>query len=154
MHIAFAAMKYSMLSHGNDSAIVFDMERSLMLHGNTGPYLQYTHARLKSILRKLGSPAVGDIPRVAFDPLEHRLLVSALRLPEAIEDALEGFTPNVLANYLFGLASLANEFYHSHPVTQEPDEQKRTFRAALVSAIALTLSRGFNLLGIEAPEEM
>ena len=102
----------------------------------------------------MGVTQVGVPARVAIDASEHRLLVSLLRLPEAIEDALADYTPNVLTNYLYNLAKLANEFYHSHPVMQEPNEIKRGLRAALVSGAALTLAKGLNLLGIAAPEEM
>ena len=88
------------------------------------------------------------------DALEHQILASVMRFPEAITDALAEFTPNTLANYLYGLARQANEFYHSHPVTQESDEQKKQFRAALISGVAETLKIGLWLLGIDAPEEM
>ncbi len=153
-HIGLGALKYFDLSHHRTSDITFRWDDALAFEGNTGPYLQYTHARLKIILRKVGEPALHTIPAVALDPLEHQLLVAALRLPEAIEDALADFTPNTLASYLYKLAQLANEFYHSHPVAQETDAEKRAFRSALVFAVALTLKKGLYLLGIEAPEEM
>ena len=83
-----------------------------------------------------------------------RLMVAALRLSETVEDALVDYAPSHLANYLFSIAQLANEFYHSHPVSQEPDAGTRSIRIALVALVALTLSRGLNLLGIQTPEEM
>ncbi len=152
--VAVGAVKYSLLKVRIGQDIIFDIETSLNLEGDSGPYLQYTHARFRSILRKMGEPRV-DVPSsVTVDELERRLLVTLLRFPEAIEDVLKDYTPNALANYLYTLASLANEFYHSHPVMQEKDETKRKVRTALVSGVALTLSKGLNLLGIEAPEEM
>lgn len=152
--VGVGALKYFDLSHHRKSDIVFRWDEALSFDGNTGPYLQYTHARLRSILRKAGGTSKEMTPQGALDPVEHRLLVSALRFPEVIEDALADFTPNILANYLYNLARLANEFYHSHPVIQEPDEAKRALRIALVAIVALTLSQGFCLLGVGAPEEM
>ena len=89
-----------------------------------------------------------------MDALEHRLLAAVLRLPEAIEDSLADFAPNIIANYLYHLAKLANEFYHSHPVSQEPDAAKRNLRTELVQGVLLALSKGLDLLGIHAPEAM
>ncbi|MBI4059745.1 arginine--tRNA ligase [Candidatus Giovannonibacteria bacterium] len=152
--VTVGAVKYSLLKVGVGRDIVFDIEKSLSLEGDSGPYIQYTHARLKSILRKIAG-GVEKIPEGAsMDSLEHRLAVAVLCFNEVIEDALKNFLPSTLAGYLFNLARLANEFYHSHPVTQEENEAKRKLRIALVSAVALTLSRGLYLLGIEAPEEM
>ena len=151
--VALASIKYSILKQSIGRDIIFDFDTSVAFQGDSGPYLQYTHARLRSILRKAQA---GDVPMpdVELDAHEHRLAVSILRLSEAIEDALHDYAPNTLANYLFSLAQLANEFYHSHPVIQEADESKKNFRLALVTVAASTLKNGLYLLGIEAPEEM
>src|SRR3989344_948236 len=153
--IALGAIKYSFLRVGVGKDISFDIETSLSLEGDSGPYLQYTHARLKSILRKYGKEIEKwENKKLELDAVEHRLLAAMLRLPEAIEDALKGYAPNVIANYLHVLAQLANEFYHSHPVMQEPDATKRDLRLAIVAGVADTLKSGLGLLGIEAPAEM
>lgn len=161
--VGVGAVKYHDLSHHRFSDIVFEWDRMLNLAGASAPYLQYTHARLKSILRKLPvdqlnfsdrANKAGALKGTSMDAIEHRLLVTLLRLPESIEDALKDYTPNTLANYLYGLTKLANEFYHSHPVMPELNEAKRGLRLALVSGTALTLAKGLNLLGIAAPEEM
>lgn len=157
--VGVGALKYFDLSHHRKSDIVFRWEEALSFDGNSGPYLQYTHARLRSILRKIAKETEGTngtkVPtHAALDATEHRLLVSTLRFPEAIEDTLKDYTPNTLANYLCNLAKLANEFYHSHPVIQEPDVTKRELRLALVAGVAQTLKSGLYLLGIVAPEEM
>jgi len=156
--VALGALKYFDLSHHRKSNIVFDRERALSFEGNTGPYVQYTYARLRSILRKVEEnkktrkqEIAGDI---SLDDVERRLLVELLRFPDVIQEAIEGWAPNVVANYVFGLAQKANEFYHSHPVTQEKDEGVRAFRVALVEGVSVTLKNGLYLLGIEAPEEM
>ncbi|OHA09100.1 MAG: arginine--tRNA ligase [Candidatus Sungbacteria bacterium RIFCSPLOWO2_01_FULL_59_16] len=160
--VAVGAVKYSLLKVRIGQDIVFDTDTSLNLEGDSGPYLQYAHARLKSILRRREkmnnfSDRLDYSTReeeATPDAVEHQLLVSTLRLPEAMEDALKDFAPNVLANYLYSLAKLANEFYHSHPVIQEPDAAKRKLRIAIVAGVATTLKNGLGLLGIAAPEEM
>ncbi|MFY9463230.1 MAG: arginine--tRNA ligase [Candidatus Sungiibacteriota bacterium] len=154
--VGIGALKYFDLSHHRESDIVFSWDRALSFEGNTGPYLQYTYARLKSILRKLqilnDKLQIND--EMKLDAGERALALAILRLPEAITDALAIYSPHVLAGYLYDLAQIANEFYHSHPVMQEEDEQKKNLRIALVSAASATLKRGLNLLGIDAPEEM
>jgi len=153
--VGIGAVKYFDLSHHRLSDIIFEWDRMLSLEGATAPYLQYTHARFRSILRKGNVASAPPVQRgVELGNGEHRLLVAMLRFPEAIEDALKDYTPNTLANYLYHLAELANNFYHSHPVLKEPDEAKRQARMALVSGVALTLAKGLGLLGIAAPEEM
>ncbi|OHA02028.1 MAG: arginine--tRNA ligase [Candidatus Sungbacteria bacterium RIFCSPHIGHO2_02_FULL_51_29] len=152
--VGLGAIKYFDLSHNRRSDIVFRWEDALSFEGNTGPYLQYTHARLKSILRKAKMKKPKILKSISPDALEHRISVMLLRLPEAIGASLETYSPNILANYLSALAHLANEFYHSHPVMQEADAAKRAFRFALVDAVAATLERGLWCLGIDAPDEM
>lgn len=159
--VGVGAIKYFDLSHNRTSNIVFRWNDALAFEGNTGPYIQYTHARLKSILRKAKSDkhsvsiTAGPVRRQAgLDDGERRLLVSLIRFPEAIERALGTWSPHVLASYLYDFAQHVNEFYHSHPVIQEPDGRKQQLRLGLVAAAALTIQNGLNLLGIEAPEEM
>ncbi|MDP3795242.1 MAG: arginine--tRNA ligase [bacterium] len=174
--VGIGALKYFDLSHHRKSDIVFSWDEALNFEGNTAPYIQYTNARLRSILRKISGDADGNNITVsssqghggvaasfehirngkvgAFDETERLLLVTTTRFPEIIEDALEDFTPNTLANYLFTLAQRTNEFYHTHPVTQETNRIKKDLRIDLISAISLTLARGLGLLGIKAPEEM
>ena len=155
--VAMASIKYSILRQNIGSDIIFDFDKSVTFQGDSGPYLQYTYARLKSILRKLQITnyklQIADT-NVEMDALERHLAVLILRFPEAIEDALAIYSPHVLAAYLYNLAKSANEFYHARPVMQEEDADKKNLRLALVSATAITLARGLNLLGIETLEEM
>ncbi len=150
--VGIGALKYFDLSHNRKSDIVFRWDDALSFEGDTGPYLQYTHARLKSILRKAG--AIGGMNATSVDSVERNLLMRLVRFPDAVEDAALSLFPNILTNYLFALAQEANNFYHSHPVLQEKDAAKRILRLALVKATANILKRGLYLLGIEAPEEM
>ena len=152
--VGIGALKYFDLAHNRKSDIMFDWDTALSFEGNTGPYLQYTYARLRSILRKAGGGVSAKISDAGFDEKERQLLASLLRFPEAITDALAGYMPHMLAGYLFELAQKANEFYHSHPVMQENDEMKKNARLALIAGVATTIKNGLFLLGIESPEEM
>lgn len=152
--VALGAVKYSLLRVGIGKDILFDIDTSLNLEGDSGPYLQYTYARFKSILRKVGQE-IGELavaPETSY--LERRLATSLLRFPEAMEDAANSLAPNILVNYLHALAMLANEFYHTHPVAQESDEAKKQFRIRLARLLAETLARGMAILGIAVPEKM
>src|SRR3989338_5386125 len=154
--VGMGAVKYFDLSHNRKSDITFEWEKALSFEGNTGPYLQYTYARLKSILRKGGDSLddIKEIKNVSLADVEHRLISLVLRYSLIIEHALQGCAPHILAAYLYELASVANEFYHALPVLQESDEQKRMLRIMIITATALTLKNGLYVLGIEAPEEM
>ncbi len=168
--VGLGALKYFDLAHHRTSDITFDWNRALSFEGNTGPYLQYTHARLKSILRKVdsGHPerSAGSLSRqheilrftqndtIVLDPVERNLVAALLRFPEAIEDGLAIWSPHVLAAYLYDLAIRANELYHATPILAEADNEKKYFLLALVFAASTTLKKGLYLLGIDAPEEM
>jgi len=151
--IALGAIKYADLKSNRKTDIVFDWDQALSFEGNTGPYLQYTHARLKSIIRKaeIQLKILGDID---ISNHERTLLSRLLMFGDIINDSVETFAPHILAEYLFRLAGEANSFYSKVPVLQEEDKKKKEFRIALVLAVSQVLKNGLNLLGIEAPEEM
>lgn len=151
--VALGAIKYFDLSHHRKSDIVFRWEEALSFEGNTGPYLQYTHARFLSILRKFG----GKLPKLSKEVRfagERNLAVELFRFPEAVRQAGHEFTPHVIAQYLFHLSQAANNFYHTHRVLDEADEEKKKLRILLVKGVAEVLKTGLYLLGIKAPEEM
>lgn len=153
--VSLGAIKFFDLSHNRTSDVVFRWEDALSFEGKTGPYIQYTYARLKSILRK--SPdAIGEqFPNDAMlDSKERSLLLHCAHLPEVIERVIETWSPHLLAHYLFELSQKANEFYHSHPVLSEENNNKKELRLAIVQAVATTLAVGLQLLGIDAPGEM
>lgn len=152
--VGLGALKYFDLSHHRKSDITFEWDRALSFEGNTGPYLQYTHARLKSILRKSGVNAPQFPPGIVFGLTERNLFTTLVRLPEAIEDGLAIRSPHILAGYMYELAVRANEFYHATPILAEADKEKKQFLLSLVFAASATLKRGLSLLGIDAPEEM
>lgn len=153
--IAGGAMKFGMLKQGMDRPIVFDIEDALSFDGFTGPYIQYAHARLSSILGKAAAEAEklpgGKVGQ--FDLPEYRALRVAADLPELVRQAAERLDPSILAQYLFDLAQAANDFYRDAPIlTAEPADKAR--RLAIAEALRQCLENGLRLLGIEAPEEM
>ncbi len=164
-----AAIKYFDLKHNRHSDIEFDWEEVLDFEGDSGPYLQYAYARLASILRKNNPPGAGAPPplnlrggklasgkagELLISTTERELLFKLSILPEIVNDSLKEYLPNILANYLYSLATLINKFYHESPVTQEKDESLKNFRLDLAASAKETLGQGLNLLGIEVLEEM
>jgi arginyl-tRNA synthetase len=150
--VAEGAMKFGMLKQDNDQAIVFDMEAALSFDGFTGPYVQYAHARLSSILAKAGEGTV-SVCRCTGDEHEYALLRLVADLPATALAAAAELRPSVLAQYLFDLAQATNAFYRDVPVLAAADAD-RVRRLAVVAAARGALARGLYLLGIAAPEEM
>lgn len=153
--VARAAIKYFDLSHHRQTDIVFSWDKALSFEGNTGPYLQYTHARISGILRKAGStdqPAINGIPEIS--EYESNLLRMLIKFPEVLQEAASAFTPHLICTYLFELSQGYNSFYQNVPVLPETDPAKRSLRLALCLGVAQVIRNGLNLLGIEAPEEM
>ncbi len=155
--VALAAIKYFDLSHNRSTEIVFTWDKALTFEGNTGPYLQYSHARIHGILRKGGIEASAkefDQSGIALSEQETSVLRKLHQFPEIIQQVVYEYTPNVLCNYLFETAQTFNAFYQTVPVLSEPEENLRNFRIQLILCTAQVLKNGLNLLGIEAPEEM
>ncbi|MBU1015135.1 arginine--tRNA ligase [Patescibacteria group bacterium] len=155
--VAVGAVKYSLLRIALGKDIIFDTEKSLSLEGDSGPYLQYTAARCKSILRKANEQGISlakprDILGLAKE--ESALLRMLYRFPEVVEDAAENFAPHAVCGFLMETAQLFNSFYHAHPVLKAEREELRDFRLLLVAATANVLSNGLRLLGVKAPERM
>lgn len=172
--VALAAIKYFDLSHNRKSEIVFTWDKALSFEGNTGPYLQYTHARIYGILRKANQSGVipteveGSLNSkekgfLGADALarndilsgyESAILRKLVQFPQIIEQVTQDYFPNNLCNYLFELSQAFNSFYQEVSVLQEADEKLKAFRLNLITATAQVISNGLYLLGIEAPEEM
>jgi arginyl-tRNA synthetase len=151
--IGIAAIKFFMLRTDAARDIIFNPEESLSFEGETGPYLQYTHARSCSILRK-GDLSAGNIDfKLLDDPTEYVLLSLLSKFPERVEESAENLKPHILCRYLLDLAQAFNEFYHACPVISEIPELMRV-RLLLVDSVRTVLSNGLGLLGIEALAEM
>jgi arginyl-tRNA synthetase len=152
--IARAAIKYSDLSTERQRDYVFDLDRMIAFEGDTGPYLQYAHARVRSIFRRLGTLFDSREARFTLaEPAERQLALGLLAFPEAFELALASLQPHRLCVYLFDLAQRFTAFYDACPVLSSEGAQ-RDERLALCELTSRTLSLGLSLLGIEAPEQM
>ena len=154
VQIARAAIKYADLSTDRQRDYVFDLERMIAFEGDTGPYLQYAHARLRSIFRRVSAP--WDRANVVFElqaSAERTLALGLLAFPEALDAALEASQPHRLSGYLFDLAQRFTSFYEACPVLSAP-EPMHSERLALCELTSRTLALGLSLLGIEAPEQM
>ncbi len=153
--IGIGAVKYADLSTDRIKDYVFDWDRMLSFDGNTAPYLQYAHARIRSIFRRAGVDGgvhSGEI--VLGEEKERSLALRILGFDQAVNEALERFSPHRLCTYLFDLAQDFTAFYEACPVLRADDERIRQSRLALCDVTARVLHRGLGLLGIDAPDRM
>jgi len=153
--VGIGAVKYASLVTSRTRDSVFDLDRMISLTGNTGVYLQYAHARVRSILRRAaeagpaGSPVGGTL-----EPAERQLALHLDEFARAVVEVSGTLEPHRLCTYLFTLAQLFTEFYESCPVLKAATDQERARRVALCQLTADTLRRGLNLLGIAAPDRL
>jgi arginyl-tRNA synthetase len=154
VEIARAAIKYADLSTDRHHDYIFDLDRMIAFEGDTGPYLQYAHARLRSIFRRLGTTWESPAVEFSLDTLQERhLALGLLALPEAFAASLASLQPHRLCVYLFDLAQRLTAFYDACPVLTS-EGALRDQRLALCDLAARTLSIGLSVLGIDAPERM
>lgn len=153
--LAIGALKFFLLRVDPKKRMIFNPEESIEFHGFTGPFVQYTHARIKSILRK-----IREIPQGIFEPtepllpLEKQLIVSLEQYPTIIAQACKEHNPSVVASYVFQLAQAFNTFYTEHSVTNAETTEKKRLRLQLSNMTANVLKSGMQLLGIKVPERM
>lgn len=152
--VALAALKYDMLRTSPEKLIVFDWERALSLEGNTGPYIQYGHTRICSILDKAGSRPGKFDASLLKDPKEKELIKELVDFPRVLEDSARDFRPHYVVNYLYNLANTFNGFYEKCRVIQAETKELKKARLALAAATKVVLKNGLNLLGIDALEKM
>lgn len=148
--VAIAAVKYSFLKVGIGNNITFDIGESLSLEGNSGPYLQYTVARTNSVLEKVDKKFSAK-KATRLNEEEISTLRTLIRFSDVIETAAKNYSPNLICNYLYELASKYNAFYNKHRIL---DSDNLEFRLSLTSATGQVLKNGLILLGINAPERM
>jgi arginyl-tRNA synthetase len=154
--VGTGALKYADLSTDRIKDYVFDWDRMLAFEGNTAPYLQYAHARIKSILRRdndMPTATAEATTQPALVPEERALILQLLQFDAAIHDTLLRYSPHRLCTYLFELAQSFTSFYEACPVLKA-ESQTRAFRILLCAQTARVLATGLDLLGIEAPERM
>jgi arginyl-tRNA synthetase len=153
--VGIGAVKYADLSTDRVKDYVFDLDRMVSFDGNTGPYLQYAHARICSIFRRadIDRASVRGLPIAVEAPQERALALRLLAYPTAIDTTLETYSPHKLCTYVYDLATDFTAFYEHCPVLKA-DEPTRSSRLALADLTARTLAHSLGLLGIDAPEQM
>mgnify|MGYP001151985196 FL=1 len=154
--IGLGALKYFILKVDPKKRILFDPKSSVDFQGNTGPFIQYTYARIQSILRKAtfkyDEPV--DIAGVSLHTKEKELIKQIELYPDIIQQAAKNFSPALIANYTYDLVKEFNSFYQNVSILGETDETKKTIRVQLASKVAEIIKSAFNLLGIDVPNRM
>lgn len=152
--IGMGALKYFLLKVDPKKRLLFDPKESIDFQGHTGPFIQYTHARIKSVLSR-GQYSASDSQSVAeLDGVERDLIVNLMQFPEVIAQAARDHNPGVVANYVYEVAKYYNKFYHEKSILQAEDDRLKQFRLQLSAASANVIAKGMNLLGIQVPERM
>ena len=154
--IGLGALKYFILKVDPKKKMLFNPKESIDFNGNTGPFIQYTHARICSILRKAAEQnlAAALNPAVELSPKEIRLVKILSAYPQKVAEAAAALSPAVIANYCYDLAKEFNQYYHDTPILKEPDQEVLKMRLELISTLAGVLRRGMKILGIDLPERM
>ena len=153
--VGMGALKYFILKVDARKNMLFNPEESIDFNGNTGPFIQYTHARIRSILRKAANTStlsLSSTPSLADKEVE--LIQKMSEYGAAVEQAGKDYSPSGIANYCYELTKVFNQFYHDYSILNEPDADKKAFRLVLARNVAKILKNGMNLLGIEVPERM
>jgi arginyl-tRNA synthetase len=133
--------------------MVFNPEESIDFHGFTGPFIQYTHARIKSILRK-AEPVMEEQKPTGLLPLEKELAIQLEMFPSVLLDAGTDHDPSKVAIYIFNLAKVFNSFYTEHSIASAETAEKKKLRLQLAQLTAQVIKTGMNVLGIDVPERM
>ena len=152
--VGLGALKYFILKVDPRKNMLFNPEESIDFNGNTGPFIQYTYARIRSVLRKAGEVGCQTADGCALEEKEVELIQRITEFPGVVRQAGEDFSPAVICNYAYALAQAFNSFYHDYSILNEPDQAKRAFRVQLSAVIARTIEQSMRLLGIEVPERM
>jgi arginyl-tRNA synthetase len=155
--VGMGALKYFILKVDARKNMLFNPEESIDFNGNTGPFIQYTYARIRSILRKAEAQGIAvpaELPACELSQKEVSLIQHLQGFATAVRQAGKDYNPSCIANYCYDLVKEYNQFYHDFPVLREEDEEKRAVRLALSAAVAQVVKNGMSLLGIEVPERM
>ncbi len=152
--IGMGALKYFLLKVDPKKRLLFDPNESVDFQGHTGPFIQYTHARIKSVMSRAGVDYADQIDIQELSAVERDLIVILTQFPAIINDAAKEYSPAVIANYIYELAKIYNKFYHEKSILQAEDESLKKFRLQLSAGSAKVINRGMGLLGIEVPERM
>ncbi len=155
--IALGALKYFILKVDPRKNMMFNPEESIDFNGNTGPFIQYTYARIKSVLRKAAGKNITidkNLNLSSISAKEKELLKRISLFPAAVQEAGDNYSPAIIANYCYDLVKEFNQFYHDHSILGESDTSIMNFRLMLASSVGSVVQNGMKLLGIEMPERM
>ena len=155
--VGLGSLKYFILKVDPRKNMTFNPKESIDFNGNTGSFIQYTYARIRSLLRKaeeLGITLPATFAGLTISTKEQELIAKVAEYADIVEEAARTYSPAVIANYVYDLVKEYNQFYHEFSILKEANEELRAFRLALSEVVARTIAAGFSLLGIEMPERM
>lgn len=155
--VGLGSLKYFILKVDPRKNMTFNPKESIDFNGNTGSFIQYTYARIRSLLRKaeeLGIALPATFAGLTISTKEQELIAKVAEYADVVEEAARTYSPAVIANYVYDLVKEYNQFYHEVSILKEENEELRAFRLALSEVVARTIASGFSLLGIEMPERM
>ena len=151
--VGLGALKYFMLKVDPKKRMMFNPEESIDFNGNTGPFIQYTFARIQSLIAKYNSE-ISDIKSIAINSEEKTLIKQILDFPNIIQEAAENYSPALIANYTYELVKEYNSFYQNTPVLNAENEDVKMFRVALSKTVSTVVKSAMKLLGVEVPIQM
>ncbi|MDE6077510.1 MAG: arginine--tRNA ligase [Muribaculaceae bacterium] len=152
--VGLGALKYFLLKVDPKKNMLFNPKESIDFNGNTGPFLQYTYARIRSVLRKAGGIDMDIKPKAAPNEKESTLIQKVADFKSVVEEAGRSYSPALIANYCYDLAKEYNQFYHDYSILKEENEEVKNLRLLLSAVVARTLKAGVSLLGMEMPDRM
>ncbi len=152
--IGSGALKYFMLKVDAKKKMLFDPKESIDFNGNTGPFIQYTYARIQSVLNKAGSVNGTIDSKIELNELERELIKLIYEFPAVLEESSKSYNPSHVANYIYELAKVFSRFYHDCSILKEENETIKQLRLALAKQCGQIIKNGMNLLGIEVPNRM
>ena len=155
--VALGALKYFILKVDPKKTMMFNPKESIDFNGNTGPFIQYTYTRIKSVLRKAEEAGVKVVPgdiHTALTEKEQNLVKLIAKLPAVVKEAGDNYSPALIGNYAYELAKEFNQFYHDYSILKEENEQVRNLRLLLAQQCSVAIENAMGMLGIEMPERM
>lgn len=156
--IGLGALKYFIIKVDPKKTMLFNPKESIDFNGNTGPFIQYTHARIRSILRKAAEKGIeysaSPMPKVELSAKEIRLIKLLNTFPAKIAEGAQAYSPAVIANYAYDIAKEFNQYYHDTPILKEENEDVLKMRLVLIDTLSAVLRKAMGILGIELPERM
>jgi arginyl-tRNA synthetase len=156
--VGLAALKYFILKVDPKKNMTFNPKESIDFNGNTGPFIQYTHARIKSVLTKATASGFAFNQKVNPEDISNNKELDLIQLigqfPEVLQNSAQNHNPSLIANYAYELAKEYNQFYHDYSILKEQNEGVRKLRLTLSACVADVIKRAMWLLGIEVPEKM